>query len=68
METPSELEDGSGLKCIKSADIPLLREQLRFGYVLREVGKLHTLRLGRSGFFAGSPVPRPIRRCELSRF
>ena len=69
MEALSELEDRYGLRCIKkSADIPLLLEQWRFGCTLREVGELHTLRIGRSGLSAGSPVPRPMRMCGLSRF
>ena len=68
METLSELEDRYGLNCIKSADIPLLLEQWRFGCTLREVGELHTLRIGRSGLSAGSPVPRPMHMCGLSRF
>jgi hypothetical protein len=68
MEAPSEHEDRYGLNCIKSADIPLLLEQWRFGCTLREVGELHTLRIGRSGLSAGSPIPRPMRRCGLSRF
>ena len=64
MEALSELEDRYGLRCIKkSADIPLLLEQWRFGCTLREVGELHTLRIGRSGLSAGSPIPRPIRMC-----
>ncbi len=68
MEALSEPEDRYGLNYIKSADIPLLLEQWRFGCTLREVGELHTLRIGRSGLSAGSPVPRPMRMCGLSRF
>ena len=68
MEAPSEQEDRYGPNCIKSADIPLLSEQWRLDCVLREVGELHTLRIGRSGLSAGSPVPRPMHMCGLSRF
>ncbi len=59
MEALSEPEDRYGLNYIKSADIPLLLEQWRFGCTLREVGELHTLRIGRSGLSAGSPVRGP---------